>query len=106
ILLGIGQNLKRANEGLLSLENDVNKDLLKSSSEIFLEGYKVFETGDKTKANNLESQFETFFNNWKKDYAKTKKDENLNGKILANLLKIAINGYFTSKMITRILPAG
>ncbi|MFX0162317.1 MAG: (Fe-S)-binding protein [Candidatus Hodarchaeota archaeon] len=106
ILLGIGQNLKRANEGLLSLENDVNKDLLKSSSEIFLEGYKVFETGNKTKANNLESQFETFFNNWKKDYAKTKKDENLNGKILANLLKIAINGYFTSKMITRILPSG
>ena len=106
ILLGTAQNLKRANEGLLSLENKVSIDLLKSSSTLFLEGYKVFETGDKTKANNLETQYENFFNNWKQDYATKKKDENLNGKIFANLLKIAINGYFTSKMITRILPAG
>ena len=106
ILVGTAQNLKRANEGLLALENEVNIDLLKSSSMLFLEGYKVFETGDKTKASNLETQYENFFNDWKIDYATKKKDENLNGKNLANLLKIAINGIFTSKMITRILPAG
>lgn len=89
---GLGRDLIRARDGLLSLDGKIDDQLYSQALKLLYDAYIAFEKRDIKESQAIEDRFLKFISNWKKE------------SLPVGLAKIATNGFYISRVLGKPVP--
>jgi hypothetical protein len=89
---GLGRDLIRARDGLLSLDGEIDDELYSQATKLLYDAYLAFEKRDIKESQAIEDRFLKFISTWKK------------GSLPWGLAKVATNGFYISRLLRKPVP--
>jgi hypothetical protein len=89
---GLGRDLIRARDGLLSLVGKIDDELYSQATKLLYDAYLAFEKSDIKESQAIEDRFQKFISAWKKR------------SLPWGLAKVAANGFYISRLLGKPVP--